>query len=138
MALGWLWGAYQLAINTLWGGSDVALKSHWGGFVRLGSLLHHSSFILLPSPQALQFDLLPRQGHRRRRCRAGPAASDPASSALEAELIELPQRPPVALPQSRGEQGIVRQPVPPIGGLATSRPAIDWVPGEPACKAELS
>jgi hypothetical protein len=31
--LGWLWGAYQLAINTLWGGFDVALMSHWGGFI---------------------------------------------------------------------------------------------------------
>jgi hypothetical protein len=32
VALGWLWGAYQLAINTLWGGFDIALMSHWGGF----------------------------------------------------------------------------------------------------------
>jgi hypothetical protein len=30
VALGWLWGAYQLAINRLWGGFDVAL----GGFPR--------------------------------------------------------------------------------------------------------
>jgi hypothetical protein len=28
VALGWLWGAYQLAINTLWGGFGVALMSH--------------------------------------------------------------------------------------------------------------
>jgi hypothetical protein len=30
--LGWLWGAYQLAINRLWSGFDVALKWLWGGF----------------------------------------------------------------------------------------------------------
>jgi hypothetical protein len=29
VALGWLWGAYPLAINTLWGGFDVALM--WPG-----------------------------------------------------------------------------------------------------------
>jgi hypothetical protein len=32
VALGWLWGAYQLAINTLCGGFDVAL----GGFADPG------------------------------------------------------------------------------------------------------
>jgi hypothetical protein len=41
--LGWLWGAYQLAINTLWGGSDVALMWLWGG------LPASSAFIILPS-----------------------------------------------------------------------------------------
>jgi hypothetical protein len=41
--LGWLWGAYRLAINRLWGGSDVALMSHCGGF---GS---PSAFFILPS-----------------------------------------------------------------------------------------
>ena len=30
--MGWLWGAYQLAINRLWSGFDVALKWLWGGF----------------------------------------------------------------------------------------------------------
>jgi len=29
--LGWLWGAYRLAINRLWGGFDVALKWLQGG-----------------------------------------------------------------------------------------------------------
>jgi hypothetical protein len=29
VALGWLWGAYQLAINKLWGGLGVALMSLW-------------------------------------------------------------------------------------------------------------
>jgi hypothetical protein len=32
VALGWLWGRNQLAINTLWGGFDVALMWLWGGF----------------------------------------------------------------------------------------------------------
>jgi hypothetical protein len=27
--LGWLWGAYRLAINRLWGGFDVALRWLW-------------------------------------------------------------------------------------------------------------
>ena len=29
VALGWLWGAYRLAINRLWGGFDVALVWLW-------------------------------------------------------------------------------------------------------------
>jgi hypothetical protein len=47
---GWLWGAYQLAINRLWGGFDVALMWLWGGFARL-FCIHHSSFLILHSPQ---------------------------------------------------------------------------------------
>jgi hypothetical protein len=48
VALGWPWGAYQLAINRLWDGFDVALKWLWGGF---GSpsrhfIILHSSFCL--------------------------------------------------------------------------------------------
>ncbi len=85
--------------------------------------------------QALQLDVLPRQGHRRLRCAAAPAATSPAGSALEAELLEACQRPPVALPQTRGEPRIVRQPAPPIGGLATPRPAAYLVPSEYARKA---
>jgi hypothetical protein len=30
--LGWLCGAYRLAINTLWGGFDVALMWLWVAF----------------------------------------------------------------------------------------------------------
>jgi hypothetical protein len=41
VALGWLWGAYPLAINTLWGGFDVAL----GGFAAsFAFCIFHSAF----------------------------------------------------------------------------------------------
>jgi hypothetical protein len=43
VALGWLWGAYQLATNRLCGGFDVALMSHEGG------LRCPSAFFILPS-----------------------------------------------------------------------------------------
>jgi hypothetical protein len=41
--LGWLWGAYQLAINRLWGGFDVALGWLWV------ALHGSSSFFILSS-----------------------------------------------------------------------------------------
>jgi hypothetical protein len=40
VALGWLWGAYRLAINTLYGGFDVALS----GCARTPFLFQLSAF----------------------------------------------------------------------------------------------
>ena len=36
MALGWLWGAYRLAINTLCSGFDVALMWLWVAWFQRG------------------------------------------------------------------------------------------------------
>ena len=58
MALGWLWGAYRLAINTLWGGFDVALMWLWVALGSFGSLDVGCSVLDVGcSPQASRMQL---------------------------------------------------------------------------------
>jgi hypothetical protein len=63
MALGWLWGAYPLAINTLWSGFDVALGGFgWGPTVRSWMLDVRCWMFIISLPNPTPLPRLPRGG----------------------------------------------------------------------------